>query len=160
MLMRPSARRYERCPGWHELSTARPAPLASPAASDFPAGRKSAGGIAALANGAGVGRALDRHPGRVAAVEHDQQAARRSCATASAKSAARDRAAADPAQVEVVGDQEVFAAFDVAVAAEVEDRRRVAVRHRRQFVGQPVEPVEDRLAAAPSPVSRRTLSGA
>ncbi|EXI70444.1 MAG: hypothetical protein AW07_04120 [Candidatus Accumulibacter sp. SK-11] len=43
----------------------------------------------------------------------------------------------------------MLAAVDVTVAAEVDHRRRVAVRYRRQLVAEPVERIEDRLAGAP-----------
>ncbi|KFB74273.1 MAG: hypothetical protein AW09_000440 [Candidatus Accumulibacter phosphatis] len=93
-------------------------------------------------------RLLDRHAGRVTAIENDEQAARRQLRDGVGKVGGADRAAAHPPQVEVVGDQVVFVALDVAVAAEVEDGCRVAVRNRRESVGQPVERVEYPLPAA------------
>ncbi|EXI64171.1 MAG: hypothetical protein AW08_03816 [Candidatus Accumulibacter adjunctus] len=93
--------------------------------------------------------ALDRHAGRVAAIENDEQASRRQLCDCVGKVGGADRAAAQPPQVEVAGDQVVLTAVDVTVAAEVEDRRRVAIRYRRQLVAEPVERIEDRLAGAP-----------
>ncbi|MEF8760644.1 MAG: hypothetical protein V5B36_13165 [Candidatus Accumulibacter sp. UW25] len=82
-------------------NSARRGPRLRPAAypSDFPAGRKSDSGTESLLIGSAVGqRALDRHPGRVAAVEHHQQAARRQLGNIGGEGHRGERAAADASQ--------------------------------------------------------------
>ncbi|KFB68785.1 MAG: hypothetical protein CAPSK01_001640 [Candidatus Accumulibacter vicinus] len=102
-------------------------------------------------------RVLDPHPARVAAIEQHQQAARRQRRHVGREVGGGNRAAAHAPSFEIVGNQEILAVLLVAVAAEIDDRRRVVVGGHA--LGQPVEPGQDALAAALGAAQQADLVG-